>query len=123
MDDARSSGTSPTLLGRLRQDPADTAAWSTFVLRYGPRIHAWCQQWRLQEADAQDVTQNVLVKLLARMRTFNYDRAGSFRGWLKTVTYHRSNVSVRPTFPAGGIFAARCWSRGQGLPPWVLSIS
>jgi RNA polymerase sigma-70 factor (ECF subfamily) len=88
MDNALSPETSPTLLGRLRQDPADAAAWSTFVLRYGPRIHAWCQQWRLQEADAQDVTQNVLVKLLARMRTFNYDRAGSFRGWLKTVTYH-----------------------------------
>jgi RNA polymerase sigma factor (sigma-70 family) len=88
MDDACSSATSPTLLGRLRQDPADTAAWSTFVLRYGPRIHAWCRQWRLQEADAQDVTQNVLVKLLARMRTFTYDASGSFRGWLKTVTYH-----------------------------------
>jgi RNA polymerase sigma factor (sigma-70 family) len=58
------------------------------VLRYGPRIHAWCRHWRLQEADAQDVTQNVLVKLVARMRTFSYDRAGSFRGWLKTVTYH-----------------------------------
>jgi RNA polymerase sigma factor (sigma-70 family) len=88
MDDARSSATSPTLLGRLRQDPADPAAWSTFVLRYGPRVHAWCLHWRLQEADAQDVTQNVLVKLVARMRTFSYDRSGSFRGWLKTVTYH-----------------------------------
>jgi RNA polymerase sigma factor (sigma-70 family) len=88
MDDARSPATSPTLLGRLRQDPADPAAWSTFVLRYGPRIHTWCRQWRLQEADAQDVTQDVLVKLVARMRTFSYDRSGSFRGWLKTVTYH-----------------------------------
>src|SRR5262249_25349845 len=88
MCDALSPGTSPTLLGRLRQDPADAAAWSTFVLRYGPRIHAWCRQWRLQEADAQDVTQDVLVKLVTRMRTFDYDRARSFRAWLKTVTYH-----------------------------------
>ena len=88
MDSAHSSATSPTLLGRLRQDPADGAAWSTFVLRYGPRIHAWCRQWRLQEADAQDVTQDVLIKLVARMRTFTYDASGSFRGWLKTVTYH-----------------------------------
>ena len=88
IDDARFPATSPTLLGRLRQDPTDTAAWSTFVLRYGPRVHAWCRHWRLQEADARDVTQNVLVKLVARMRTFSYDRSGSFRGWLKTVTYH-----------------------------------
>ena len=88
MDGAPCPETSPTLLGRLRQNPADTAAWSTFVLRYGPRIHAWCRHWRLQEADAQDVTQDVMVKLVSRMRTFSYDRSGSFRGWLKTVTYH-----------------------------------
>jgi len=87
MDD-RLSATSPTLLGRLRQDPADPAAWSAFVRRYGPRIHAWCRQWHVQEADAQDVTQDVLVKLVNRMRTFTYDASGSFRGWLKTVTYH-----------------------------------
>ena len=88
MDSAETPGTSPTLLGRLRQNPADAAAWSAFVLRYGPRIHTWCRQWRLQEADAQDVTQDVLVKLVNRMRTFTYDASGSFRGWLKTVTYH-----------------------------------
>src|SRR6516165_2178408 len=87
MDD-RLSATSPTLLGRLRQDPADAAALSACVRRYGPRIHAWCRQWHVQEADAQDVTQDVLVKLVARMRTFAYDASGSFRGWLKTVTYH-----------------------------------
>jgi RNA polymerase sigma factor (sigma-70 family) len=86
--EARSPDTSPTLLGRLRQDPADPEAWNRFVLRYGPRIYAWCRQWRLQEADAQDVTQDVLVKLLARLRTFTYDATGSFRAWLKTVTYH-----------------------------------
>src|SRR5205085_1588342 len=40
----------------------------------------------LQEADAQDVTQNVLLKLAARMRTFEYDPARSFRAWLRTVT-------------------------------------
>jgi DNA-directed RNA polymerase specialized sigma24 family protein len=85
MDDARSPATNPTLLGRLRQDPPDTAVWSTFVLRYGPRVHAWCRLWRLQEADAQDVTQDVLVKLVARMRTFSYDRSragrSGRRGW------------------------------------------
>jgi RNA polymerase sigma factor (sigma-70 family) len=88
MDDSGFPKTSPTLLGRLRRDPADPAAWDTFVLRYGPRIYAWCRQWGLQEADAQDVTQDVLVKLVARMRTFRYDGSGRFRGWLKTVTYH-----------------------------------
>jgi RNA polymerase sigma-70 factor (ECF subfamily) len=78
--------TSPTLLERLRQAPADQAAWTEFVRRYGPRVYRWCRRWQLQEADAQDVTQAVLVKLSDKMRTFSYDPAGSFRAYLKTVT-------------------------------------
>jgi RNA polymerase sigma-70 factor (ECF subfamily) len=80
--------TSSTLLGRLRDNPTDQAAWSEFVRLYGPRIHAWCRKWNLQEADALDVTQIVLVKLAEKMRTFNYDPTRSFRGWLKTLTHH-----------------------------------
>jgi RNA polymerase sigma-70 factor (ECF subfamily) len=88
MGDPRPSETSPTLLGRLRQNPADPAAWNLFVRRYGPRIYAWCRLWHLQEADAQDVTQSVLVQMVSTMQTFTYRPSGSFRGWLKTVTYH-----------------------------------
>jgi RNA polymerase sigma-70 factor (ECF subfamily) len=80
--------TSLTLIGRLRRDPKDQAAWSEFVARYGPRILQWCRGWGLQQSDAQDVTQNVLLKLNSRMATFVYDPAGSFRGWLKTLAHH-----------------------------------
>ena len=79
--------TSPTLLGRLRIDPTDQTAWGDFIDRYGPAIYRWCRTWGLQEADAQDVTQNVLLELARQMRSFVYDNAGSFRGWLKTVAY------------------------------------
>ena len=77
------SGTSTSLLVRLQQAPADQAAWAEFVRRYGTRIHGWCRRWGLQEADAQDVCQDVLVKLVRAMRAFRYDPAQSFRGWLK----------------------------------------
>ena len=80
--------TSLTLLGRLRRDPKDQAAWSEFVARYGPRILQWCRGWGLQESDAQDVTQDVLLKLNGLMARFVYDPSGSFRGWLKTLTHH-----------------------------------
>jgi RNA polymerase sigma-70 factor (ECF subfamily) len=66
----------------------DQAAWGEFVDRYGPRIYRWCRHWQLQEADAQDVTQNVLLKLAEKMRAFSYDPSKSFRGWLKTLTHH-----------------------------------
>jgi RNA polymerase sigma-70 factor (ECF subfamily) len=79
------SATSPTLLGRLRQQPTDQAAWTEFVRRYGPKVHGWCRQWKLQEADAEDVTQTVLARLARRMQSFVYDPTKSFRGWLRTL--------------------------------------
>src|SRR5882672_12776878 len=80
--------TSASLLGRLRHGPAEPGAWSEFVDRYSPRIYDWCRRWGLQEADAQDVTQIVLVKLVETMRVFAYDPSRSFRGWLRTLTHH-----------------------------------
>jgi RNA polymerase sigma factor (sigma-70 family) len=82
------SGTRITLLGRLRRDPTNQAAWNEFVDQYGPKIMGWCQKWNLQEADAQDVTQNVLLKLADKLRDFTYDPSRSFRAWLKTVAQH-----------------------------------
>jgi RNA polymerase sigma-70 factor (ECF subfamily) len=80
--------TSETLLGRLCQGPDDQVAWNRFVERYGPKIYGWCRQWRLQEADAEDVTQNVLLCLARKLRKFAYDPSRSFRGWLRTLTEH-----------------------------------
>jgi RNA polymerase sigma-70 factor (ECF subfamily) len=82
------SRTSATLLGKLRQVPADQAAWEEFADRYGRKIYGWCRGWNLQEVDAEDVTQIVLLKLAAKMQNFDYDPARSFRAWLKTVTRH-----------------------------------
>ena len=82
------SQTRISLLSRLRRDPNDQSAWDEFVDRYGPQIHAWCGRWGLQEADALDVTQAVLMKLAVKLRQFAYDPARSFRGWLKTLTRH-----------------------------------
>ncbi len=88
MGSAFESGTRVTLLGRLRRDPTDQAVWEEFVEHYGPRIYGWCRKWNLQEADAQDVTQNVLLRLAEKLRDFSYDPSRSFRAWLKTLTHH-----------------------------------
>jgi RNA polymerase sigma-70 factor (ECF subfamily) len=53
--------------------------------RYGRKIYGWCRQWNLQDSDAQDVTQAVLLKLFAKMQSFAYDPSGSFSAWLRTV--------------------------------------
>jgi len=77
-----------TLLHRLNQNPGDQISWSEFVRLYGPAIRGWLVHWGLQEADAQDVTQNVLLRLTTKLPQFKYDPARSFRGWLKTLTHH-----------------------------------
>lgn len=80
-----SPSTSSSLLERLQHNPADQEAWRELVRRYGPLVLTWCRHWRLQENDAQDVTQHVLTILAERMRTFRYDPSGSFRAYLKTL--------------------------------------
>jgi RNA polymerase sigma factor (sigma-70 family) len=80
--------TSATLLARLRLAPADQGAWAAFADRYGRKVYGWCRHWGLQEADAQDVTQDVLVRLAGKIGGFEYDPARSFRAWLKTLARH-----------------------------------
>ena len=81
------SSTRLSLLGRLRETPTDDKAWSEFVERYGRQVYAWCRQWGLQEADAEDVTQSVLADLARQMRTFEYQPSGRFRSWLRTIAH------------------------------------
>jgi RNA polymerase sigma factor (sigma-70 family) len=104
MADAMLPTTHVTLLTQLRQDPSDQAGWDAFVERYGRHIYRWCRQWNLQDADALDVTQDILMKLTQKLRAFTYDPSRSFRGWLKTVAHHawRDFADSRHAERAGG---------------------
>ena len=104
MRDSTKSATSTTLLIRLQKTPPDQAAWTEFVERYGHLINGWCRQWGLQAADAEDVAQTVLMKLIRAIQFLNYDPSQKFRGWLKTVTHHvwRDLAAARRQAAAGG---------------------
>src|SRR5262245_40052757 len=88
MADYRLPTTRVSLLTQLRQNPSDQAGWDEFVERYGRHIYQWCRQWKLQDADAEDLTQDILMKLTQKLPAFVYDPSRSFRGWLKTVAHH-----------------------------------
>ncbi len=88
MPGADETRTSATLLARLRLAPADQGAWAAFADRYGRKVYGWCRHWGLQEADAQDVTQDVLVRLAGKIGGFEYDPTRRFRAWLKTLARH-----------------------------------
>jgi RNA polymerase sigma-70 factor (ECF subfamily) len=101
MGETPESDTHVTLLDRLRRNPADERAWGEFVRHYGAKVLAWCQHWGLQEADAQEVSQEVLLKLAEKMRSFAYDPERSFRAWLKTLAQHAWSDYVEARDRAG----------------------
>ncbi len=78
--------TSASLVFRIR-DPHDGKAWKEFVEIYGPFIYGLCLRYRLNEAEAADVTQNVFLQVLRSIRSFEYQpERGRFRGWLGVLT-------------------------------------
>jgi RNA polymerase sigma factor (sigma-70 family) len=87
--------TNVSLLGRLSEFPANQGAWHDFVSIYGAHLLEWSKRSGLQEADAEDVTQLILLRLARVMRTFEYDSNQSFRAWLRTVAQHVWHDFVR----------------------------
>lgn len=74
------------------RDADNEMAWRRFVEIYLPLTFRYCVQRGLQEADAADVAQEVLVAVASGIRDFNYDPArGKFRTWLLQVTRNRLN--------------------------------
>ena len=88
MGDEAQLDTRVSLFIRLRREPTDQRAWDEFAQRYERLICAWCRQWGLQAADADDVSQNVLLKLAHHLRSFVYDPGRRFRGFLRTVAHN-----------------------------------
>lgn len=80
--------TRESLIAALGHASLPEEAWSRFVAVYGPAILEWCRNWRLQDADARDVTQDVLLRLAQYLPAFQYDSSRRFRGWLRTVVHH-----------------------------------
>ncbi len=75
-----------TLLARLA-DGVDPDAWADFQRRYGDLIIGFARRYGLQDADREDVAQEVLLALSQSMGDFRYDPArGKFRSFLKTLT-------------------------------------
>jgi len=63
-------------------------SWQRFNQKYTPKMYTWARRLGLNQTDAEEVCQDLMICLLRRMKHFVYDPKGSFRGWLRTVTRH-----------------------------------
>jgi RNA polymerase sigma-70 factor (ECF subfamily) len=100
---ADSVATRPSLLVRIK-DQHDRQAWAEFVDLYAPVVHGYAQKHGLQDADAADLTQEVLTSVARAAPRLDYDPArGSFRAWLFTVVRNelRDFLAAQGRSPAG----------------------
>ena len=69
------------------QDPNAAAAWGEFVEIYRPLIYDIAIKKGMQPADAADLTQEAMSRIVLAIERFEPDvTKGSFRGWLSTIT-------------------------------------
>jgi RNA polymerase sigma-70 factor (ECF subfamily) len=74
------------LAGLVRQCMAgDQHAWQQLVVSEHRRIYAICYRFTGSSNDAEDLTQEVFLKLYRNLASFNAER-GSFQTWITTLT-------------------------------------
>lgn len=74
-----------TLLHRLK-DQHDEKSWEEFMLTYQKYIYNICKRSKLQHNEAEEFTQEILVKLWKKLPDLDIRTVkGSFRAWLKTM--------------------------------------
>jgi RNA polymerase sigma-70 factor (ECF subfamily) len=69
----------------------------------------------LQDADAEDVAQDILMKLARKLRDFAYNPKSSFRGWLKTIAHHAWRDFVDGRTLARPIADEKIWEQLQSV--------
>jgi RNA polymerase sigma factor (sigma-70 family) len=78
-----------SLIARIRA-PNDTAAWSEFVAVYSPLVYRFARRHGLQDADAADISQDVLRAVVGAVGGLEHQPGrGAFRRWLFTVARNR----------------------------------
>jgi len=73
-----------SLLKDLRQHNKQED-WNEFVQLFTPLLCRWARALRVQSHDADDLIQEVFTKVVRELFRLDYDPAGSFRAWLRTL--------------------------------------
>src|SRR5271168_123104 len=81
--------TSLSLLHRLRTAEPDAPDWQRLHQIYFPLIRSWLLRVPGMDREADDLAQEVFVVLLRELPSFERQRDGSFRAWLRQISVNR----------------------------------
>jgi RNA polymerase sigma-70 factor (ECF subfamily) len=81
--------TSLSLLAQLRHS-SEPENWSRLVNLYTPLLRTWLRKYDVQDSDAEDLVQEVLLAVSKDLGKFEHGgHPGAFRGWLKAILVNR----------------------------------
>src|SRR5262245_51295915 len=86
--------TSVSLLERLSGRPTD-ADWRRLHDLYAPLLRAWAARAGVAEADADDLSQEVLLAVVRDVTKFEHRGPGAFRAWLRGILANRARDHFR----------------------------
>lgn len=83
------TSTSLSLLDRARNE-RESDAWERLVKIYSPLMRRWISRFGLQDSDAEDLVQEVLLTVANELQAFEHSgRVGAFRKWLRLILANR----------------------------------
>jgi RNA polymerase sigma-70 factor (ECF subfamily) len=102
--------TRSSFLRQLSEDGPQSEVWEELCERYGEWITRWCRRWGATEPDAEDLTQETLLRVYMHIQNYRHAGPFSFRSWIRTVARttwlmllrHRSRRPVLQSFEAEG---------------------
>jgi RNA polymerase sigma-70 factor (ECF subfamily) len=108
-----------SLLIRLREHSSD--AWVEFLEVYEQAIYSYARRRGLQDADAWDVTQEVLAAVETKVESWQHDPAkGKFRGWLfrvaRNIAVDKINLQSKRAAGSGDTFVAQMLAEHPDKP-------
>ena len=81
--------TSLSLLERLHHS-SENESWTRLTDLYTPLIRSWLRRYDVQDSDANDLVQEVLLAVSKNLGKFEHaGHPGAFRGWLKGILVNR----------------------------------
>jgi RNA polymerase sigma factor (sigma-70 family) len=92
--------TRASLLATLGDDARGQSAWREFFERYAPAVYRVARLRGLNEHDADDLVQQVMLAISAHIGDFHYDRdRGRFRHWVRTIAENKIKQQGRRRQP------------------------